>query len=81
MSTQLIGFGMGGIAQRTLVTPASMVWPATLVQCALFNTLHSARYSGIAALAGVRRERFFVIAFLGALTWCEFYLRPPVRVT
>lgn len=74
MSSQLIGFGMGGIAQRALVTPASMIWPATLVQCALFNTLHSAKYSGIAALAGVRRERFFALAFVGIVIYCEFLL-------
>jgi hypothetical protein len=81
MSTQLIGFGMGGIAQRTLVTPASMIWPATLVQCALFNTLHSARYSGIAALAGVRREQFFAIAFLGILAYCKDYFQDLICVT
>jgi hypothetical protein len=69
MSTQLIGFSMGGIAQRTLVVPASMIWPTTLVQAALFNTLHSAKYSGIAALTGVRRERFFAVAFAVALIW------------
>jgi hypothetical protein len=72
MSTQLIGFSMGGVAQRSLVTPASMLWPTTLVQAALFNTLHSARYSGIAALVGLRRERFFLFAFMGALCWGKY---------
>ena len=59
MSTQMIGFSIGGIAKRFLVSPPSMsrpfrtspvslphshvpaVWPANLVYCALFNTLHS----------------------------------------
>ncbi|KAF5381591.1 hypothetical protein D9615_005535 [Tricholomella constricta] len=47
MSTQLIGFSMGGVARRFLVTPPSMIWPNTLVSCALFNTLHSQSYAGI----------------------------------
>ncbi|CAE6458373.1 unnamed protein product, partial [Rhizoctonia solani] len=37
MSTQLIGFSIGGIARRFLVAPPSMIWPANLVYCALFN--------------------------------------------
>ncbi|CAE6422335.1 unnamed protein product, partial [Rhizoctonia solani] len=31
MSTQLIGFSIGGIARRFLVAPPSMIWPANLV--------------------------------------------------
>ncbi|OBZ67243.1 Sexual differentiation process protein isp4 [Grifola frondosa] len=45
MSTQLIGFSIGGIARRFLVQPPSMIWPANLVTCALFNTLHSQTYA------------------------------------
>ncbi|KAH7096465.1 OPT oligopeptide transporter [Auriculariales sp. MPI-PUGE-AT-0066] len=40
MSTQLIGFSIGGVARRFLVDPPSMIWPASLVNTALFNTLH-----------------------------------------
>ena len=40
-STQLIGFSMGGILRRFLVWPAAMIWPASLVNTALLNTLHS----------------------------------------
>ena len=39
MSTQLIGFSIGGISCRFLVQPPSMIWPANLVNCALFNAL------------------------------------------
>ena len=65
MSTQMIGFSIGGVAKRFLVSPPSMstswpvctaslchsyhvsriVWPANLVYCALFNTLHSQEVS------------------------------------
>ncbi|KAG8846608.1 hypothetical protein FRB96_001952 [Tulasnella sp. 330] len=41
ISSQLIGFSLAGICRRFLVWPAAMIWPATLVNAALFNTLHS----------------------------------------
>ncbi|KAJ3500601.1 hypothetical protein NLJ89_g9722 [Agrocybe chaxingu] len=70
MSTQLIGFSMGGIARRFLVAPPSMIWPNTLVSCALFNTLHSQTYAGIGPRDGLSRERFFLYAFVAAIIWC-----------
>ncbi|CAA7262484.1 unnamed protein product [Cyclocybe aegerita] len=69
MSTQLIGFSMGGIARRFLVAPPSMIWPNTLVSCALFNTLHSQTYAGIGPRDGLSRERFFLYAFVAAIIW------------
>ncbi|PIL32526.1 transporter [Ganoderma sinense ZZ0214-1] len=72
MSTQLIGFSIGGIARRFLVAPPSMIWPVNLVNCALFNTLHSQHYAGIGAHAGISRERFFVYAFTGSFLWYFF---------
>ncbi|KAF8523285.1 oligopeptide transporter [Hysterangium stoloniferum] len=74
MSTQMMGFSIGGIARRFLVLPPSMIWPANLVYCALFNTLHSQEYAGIGDRGGISRERFFVlftfdwaqIAFIGS---------------
>ncbi|KAJ7682610.1 OPT oligopeptide transporter [Mycena polygramma] len=73
MSTQLIGFSIGGIARRFLVQPPSMIWPANLVTCALFNTLHSTEYAGVGNRGGLSRERFFYIAFAGSAVW---YLLP-----
>ncbi|KAF8996022.1 small oligopeptide transporter [Cyathus striatus] len=69
MSTQLIGFSIGGIARRFLVNPASMIWPNTLVSCALFNTLHSQSYAGIGQHEGITRERYFAYAFCAAVMW------------
>ncbi|KAI0368540.1 small oligopeptide transporter [Pilatotrama ljubarskyi] len=69
MSTQLIGFSVGGLARRLLVAPASMIWPNTLVVCALFNTLHSQSYAGIGTQGGLTRERFFAYAFISAALW------------
>ncbi|KAJ6628838.1 OPT oligopeptide transporter [Mycena sp. CBHHK59/15] len=73
MSTQLIGFSIGGIARRFLVQPPSMIWPANLVTCALFNTLHSTDYASIGNRGGYSRERFFYVAFACSAVW---YLLP-----
>ena len=48
-----------------------MIWPANLVNCALFNTLHSQQYAGMGERGGITRERFFAYAFTGAFVWCE----------
>ncbi|KAF7340477.1 Sexual differentiation process protein isp4 [Mycena venus] len=72
MSTQLIGFSIGGVARRFLVAPPSMIWPTNLVNCALFNTLHSQYYAGIGSHGGLSRERFFLYAFLGSFLWYFF---------
>nr|GAT53596.1 OPT oligopeptide transporter [Mycena chlorophos] len=69
MSTQLIGFSIGGIARRFLVQPPSMIWPYNLVTCALFNTLHSQQYAGVGTRGGYSRERFFFIAFGCGVCW------------
>jgi len=72
MSTQLIGFSIGGVARRFLVQPPSMIWPINLVNCALFNTLHSQQYAGIGTYGGVSRERFFAYVFTGSFLWYFF---------
>ena len=40
LGTLLMGSGLAGLCRRFLVWPASMVWPQTLVICALLNTFH-----------------------------------------
>ena len=87
LSTQLLGFSIGGILRRFLVQPPSMsahlaslgsislifivsaVWPANLVSCALFNTLHSQSYAGMGTRGGISRERFFLYAWAAGLCW------------
>jgi hypothetical protein len=74
MSTQLIGFSIGGVARRFLVQPPSMIWPSNLVNCALFNTLHAQQYAGVGTRGGISRERFFFYAFICAGIWCTYFL-------
>lgn len=69
MSTQLIGFSIGGILRRFLVQPPSMIWPSNLVTCALFNTLHSQTYAGIGTHGGISRESFFYYAWICGALW------------
>lgn len=69
LSTQMIGFALGGVCRRFLVAPPSMIWPTNLVFCALFNTLHSQEYAGIGQRGGITRQRFFSYVFLGSFAW------------
>ena len=72
MSTQLIGYSIGGICKRFLVDPPSMIWPATLAVTALFNTLHSLETSGAQGVKGISRERFFTYVFIGYFFYSQF---------
>jgi hypothetical protein len=73
MSTQLIGFSIGGICKRFLVAPPSMIWPANLVTAALFNTLHAQETSGNQGRGGISRERFFTYVFVGYIIYSQFF--------
>ncbi|KAF9926403.1 hypothetical protein FBU30_004003 [Linnemannia zychae] len=64
LTTQMLGFGMAGVLRRYLVYPAAMIWPANLVQVAMFNTLHKEEE----LLPGQwSRFKFFLVA-----TFCMF---------
>ena len=49
-----------------------IVWPSALVNCAVFNTLHSQNYDGVGSHRGLSRARFFVYAFIAAAVWCRY---------
>ncbi|KAF9375804.1 hypothetical protein BGX21_003684 [Mortierella sp. AD011] len=76
-STQILGFGMAGVLRRYLVYPAAMVWPANLVQVALFNTLHQ---DEDLAPGQWSRYKFFVVAAFGMFVyaWIPGFLFPVV---
>ena len=73
MSTQLIGFSIGGLCKRILVAPQSVIWPANLVTAALFNTLHSQETSGTHSWGGVSRGRFFAYVFVGYTLYSQYF--------
>jgi hypothetical protein len=74
MSTQLIGFSIGGICKRFVVAPPSMIWPDNLVTAVLFNALHGRETSGTQAYGGISRLRFFSNVFIGYIFYSQFFL-------
>jgi OPT oligopeptide transporter protein len=71
MSTQLIGYSIGGICKRFLVAPPSMIWPANLTFCAIFNTLHVQETAGIRGYGGIPRDRFFIYVSVGYFCYSQ----------
>jgi hypothetical protein len=74
MSTQLIGFSIGGIFKRFVVATPSMIWPETLLPAVLFNTLHGQETLGTQARGGISRQRFFSYVFIGYIFYSQFFL-------
>lgn len=68
ITTQLLGFGIAGMASRWLVAPATMIWPQVLSNAALLQTLHS-KSNAIADGWKISRLRFFLIVFIAGGAW------------
>lgn len=69
-STTIIGFGLVGFIRPFIVWPASMIWPASLVNATIYNTLHGTFGN---TQKGMSRLKFFVIVLICAAVW---YLLP-----
>jgi OPT oligopeptide transporter protein len=80
MSTQLIGYSIGGICKRFLVAPPSMIWPTNLVSCALFNTMHVQDTAGIQGYGGISRDRFFIYVSVGYFCYSQLSFSLPVTL-
>jgi OPT oligopeptide transporter protein len=80
MSTQLIGFSIGGICKRILVAPACMIWPQNLPTAAIFNTLHTQETTGTWAHGGIPRECFFIYVLIGYFFYSQFLSSVPALV-
>jgi len=68
LTMQLFGLGMAGMAYRFIVEPPHVVWPSTLANAALFQTLHG-RANPEADGWTVSRYRFFMYVFAGGWLW------------
>lgn len=71
-TSNMIGFGVAGLCQKFLVSPASMIWPQNLMLCTLLNTLHAEEDGDDAAGLGVKsmsRFRFLGYSTAGAFAW------------
>ena len=80
MSTQLIGYSMGGVYKRIVVAPSSMIWPETLLMAVLFNALHGQETLGTQARGGISRLRFFSYFFIGYVFYSQFFLPWKLRI-
>ncbi|KAM3445235.1 hypothetical protein NHJ13734_000573 [Beauveria thailandica] len=74
ITTLCTGYGLAGLARRFLVWPAAMIWPADLVNCALFYSLHDHSPSDPAKTNGwsIGRYRLFLIIGTSAFVWYWF---------
>ncbi|KAJ9098838.1 hypothetical protein QFC20_005892 [Naganishia adeliensis] len=74
ISTQMIGFCLGGLYRKMLVWPSAMIWPSTLVNTALFNTLHSVEDESARETRSrtMSREKYFVVATGASFVWSWF---------
>ncbi|KAJ5126466.1 hypothetical protein N7448_007245 [Penicillium atrosanguineum] len=76
ISTQTLGFGLGGVLHRFLVEPAAMIWPSNLVNTTLFTAMHERGLNppDPAKTAGwtVNRYRLFMYIMIGAFCWYWF---------
>ncbi|CAD6439097.1 a8421b66-5429-4ffe-9c46-5045c8f0831c [Sclerotinia trifoliorum] len=76
LTTQMLGFGLAGLARRWLVYPAALIWPSSLASTVLFRTLHEPQEHFSANGWSISRYRFFsyftIIAFV--IFWFPDYL-------
>lgn len=79
VTSQILGYGMAGIMRKFLVWPAAMIWPANLVNCALFRTLHNDKNDDDGNTDNTEKKRwnmsrlrFFFFAFLFQFLWYWF---------
>ncbi|KAL9109139.1 MAG: hypothetical protein Q9227_006230 [Pyrenula ochraceoflavens] len=71
LTTQVTGFGLAGLMRKFLVEPASMIWPAQLVNTAFMYGLHDHSKSDPTKTNGwgISRYRWFLYVFAGAFIW------------
>ncbi|KAL6698383.1 OPT oligopeptide transporter domain-containing protein [Trichoderma pleuroticola] len=74
ITTLCTGYGLAGLARRFLVWPAAMIWPADLVNVALFYSLHDHSPSDPSKTNGwsIGRYKLFLIVGFGAFIWFWF---------
>ncbi|CAK7227132.1 hypothetical protein SCUCBS95973_006439 [Sporothrix curviconia] len=76
LSTNLIGYGLAGLARRFLVYPAYCVWPSSLVTIALNEAFHSDEAGPVAtpwrSIWRASRMKFFLITFAAMFVYFWF---------
>ena len=67
--TPLYEYALSFLREFPLTNVVSAVWPANLVTCVLFNTLHAKSYAGMGTRGGVSRKHFFLYAWVASMCW------------
>ncbi|KAJ5527623.1 hypothetical protein N7513_011782 [Penicillium frequentans] len=76
LTTQMIGFGLTGLARRWIVYPAALVWPTSLSSTVLFRALHEPESRTAANGWTITRYSFFayVTVFGFVVFWFPDYI-------
>ncbi|OGM46195.1 putative oligopeptide transporter [Aspergillus bombycis] len=76
LTTQMIGFGLAGLARRWIVYPAALIWPTSLSSTVLFRALHEREDRSPANGWTITRYRFFAYftLFGFVLFWFPDYI-------
>lgn len=72
MTTQMLGFGLAGLARRWLVYPAALIWPDALPSTVLFRSLHEPQDKSPVSGWTISRYRFFGYVTIFAFVWFWF---------
>ncbi|CAK7225792.1 hypothetical protein SEUCBS140593_006023 [Sporothrix eucalyptigena] len=76
LTSQMLGFGLAGLARRWLVYPAALIWPTSLSSTVLFRALHEPQEHAPVDGWTISRYRFFgcFTLFAFALFWFPDYI-------
>lgn len=66
-TTQSLGYGLAGLTRSFLVDPPSVIWPQTLINIAMFETLHNKKTNTISS--GLSKYNFFLISMGISFLW------------
>ncbi|GAA5840029.1 hypothetical protein JCM11251_006590 [Rhodosporidiobolus azoricus] len=72
LTTQMLGFGLAGMARKWIVYPGAMIWPSALASTVLFRALHEKQDRSPANGWTMSRYRFFALFTSGAFVWFFF---------
>ncbi|UJR28088.1 hypothetical protein I4U23_009344 [Adineta vaga] len=72
ISSQIVGYGLVGILRRHLIWPAAVIWPKTLINCALFRVMHENNIEDETLNTSqwkMSRYKFFYLALFFQMLW------------
>ncbi|RAH72932.1 OPT superfamily oligopeptide transporter [Aspergillus aculeatinus CBS 121060] len=71
LTSQMLGFGLAGLARRWLVYPAALIWPSSLSSTVLFRALHEPESR--ATVNGWKMSRYRFFAYFTAIGFVIYW--------